>query len=234
MTLQQLHDTAAARSFFARPDAEVWFAINTSSRSVYQAISKENRQFFRTLDTTTVTIQANVQDYNLPADCEQLVRLRERINATDTWRQIYPTEPQDREGTADYLSPSVNYAGYGSGFFYQGPYLSMADANDGQDDETYSITITPIPSDTRQVEVLYNAKYIEVASGTDNYIIPSNLRDIVLDFTVAELVRPQSDSVANDFVQSGTAKLNMALTLIRDRQVQQRTLVNPYLSEFMS
>jgi hypothetical protein len=234
MNLQQIHDTAAARSFFVRPDTEVWTAISTASRFVYQAIAKERRQFFRTLDITTITLQPNVQEYQLPADCEQLVRLRERINAQDTWRQIYPTDPQDREGTNDTLSPTVNYAGYGSGFFYQGPYLTMATANDGQDDETYTIYITPIPADTRQVEILYDAKFIEVATGTDNYIIPVNLRDAVLDLTVAELVRPQSDSLANDYEQSGAEKLNMALTLIRMRQVQQDVVVNPYLSEFMT
>jgi hypothetical protein len=109
----------------------------------------------------------------------------------------------------------------------------MADANDGQDDETYSIYITPIPQDTRQVEVLYISKFLEVTTGTDNYIIPANLRDAVLDFTIAELTRPQSDSLAQDYSQSGQAKLDMALTLIRDRQVQQNVTVRPYLEEYL-
>lgn len=233
MNLLQLHDTAAARSNFVRPDSEVWFSINTASRSVYQAILKEDRNFFRSLDTTSVVIMPNVQAYSLPADCEQIIRIREKLQPTDSWRVVTPADPREREGEADYLASSVNYTGQWSSFYYQGPYLSMADANDGQDDQTYEIYITPIPADQRLTELLYISKFIEVSSGTDSFIIPDNLRDIVLDFTIAELVRPQSDSLAQDYMQSGNLKLSMALTLIRDRQIQQNNVVRPYLSEYL-
>lgn len=233
MNLQQLHDTAALRSYFSRTDTEVWTAITTAGRYVYQAVLKEDRNFFRVLDTTSLTFQPNVQEYTLPADCEQIIRLRERLQTSDHWRWVTPVTPQEPMGNLDYLAPSVNYMGYGSGFYYQGPYLSMADANDGQDDQTSSIYITPIPADTRQVEIMYTAKFLEVASANDNLIIPDNLRDVVLDFAVAELVRGNSDSLAQDYMESGQAKLDMALTLIRDRQIQQNTVTRAYLEEYL-
>jgi hypothetical protein len=230
MNLQQLHDTAASRSYFSRPDSEVWSGINSGSRWVYQAVLNEDQQFFRTQDTSSVTIIANTQEYALPTDCIQLLRVRERLNAQDAWRKIDPIDLQDSEASNDAPAPQLSLC---SSFTYEGPYLKQASADDGLDDEIYSIFINPIPQSTRQVELIYTAKYLEVGKGTDPFVIPGDLRDVVLDFAVAELLRANNDDLADKYMASAQNKLDMALTLIRDRQLQHLTTVTPYLSEYL-
>lgn len=233
MILQEIHDIAACRSYFSRPDSEVWAAINSASRFIYHSILKENQQYFRTLDTTSLTLTPNVQSYDLPATAIQILRIRERVNSTDTWRHIDPIDPNSDEAMADNPSPTVTFPGGSSSFTYQGPFLKQATAIDGNDDEIYTIYINPIPQDTRQVELLYMAKYVEVHVGTDPYMIPKDMRDVALDFASSELLRGNNDDLSEKYYEAGNIKLSMALTLIRDRQLQHLTSVEPYLGEYM-
>ncbi len=230
MFLEQLHDLAASKSYFSRPDTEVYAAINAASRFAYQAVLKEDQQYWRTIDTTSVTLVSNTQEYALPATVTQLLRVRERLNAQDRWSVIDPADLNSDEGRDDSPGPSTSFGGI---FNYQGPYLKQATAIDGNDDQTLSIFITPIPQDTRQVELVYTAKYVEVFAVTDPYMIPIDLRDFVLDFAIAELLRGNNDDLADKYVGAAQTKIDMALTLIRDRQLQQPTTVTPYLAEFL-
>lgn len=232
MNLQTIHDLAAAKSYFSRPDSEVWAAINAGSRLCYQATLKEDQQYWRTVDTSSLTITPNTQEYALPVAVIQLIRVRERINAQDKWRVIEPADPNSDEGRDDSPGPAATF-GSSSQFNYQGPYLKQSTAVDGNDDQTLSIFITPIPQDTRQVELIYTAKYVEVAQATDPYMIPIDLRDFVLDFAISELLRGNNDDLSGQYAQSAQVKLDMALTLIRDRQLQHPTTVTPYLSEYL-
>lgn len=232
MTLQTIHDLAASKSYFSRPDSEVWAAINAGSRFAYQAALKEDRQYFRVTDTTSLTISANIQEYDLPVTVSQIKRLRERFNAQDKWRLIDPADTNSPEGRDDSPSPTVTF-GCSSQFNYQGPYLKQSTAVDGNDDQTLSILLTPIPQDTRQVELIYIAKYVEVFSATDPYMIPTDLRDFVLDFAISELLRGNNDDLAEKYAASAGQKLSMALTLIRERQLQHPTTVTPYLAEYL-
>ena len=232
MNLQTIHDLAASRSYFSRPDSEVWAAINAGSRFAYQAVLKEDRQYFRTTDTSSVTIVPNTQEYALPVTVNQLIRVRERFNVQDKWRLIEPADTNSPEGRDDSPSPSVTF-GCSSQFNYQGPYLPQSDAVDGNDDQTLRIFLTPIPQDTRLVELIYIAKYVEVFAATDPYMIPTDLRDFVLDFAISELLRGNNDDLAEKYEAAAGQKLDMALTVIRERQLQHPTTVTPYLSEYL-
>lgn len=233
MLLQDIHDIAASRSYFSRPDPEVWMAINSASRVVYQSMLKEDMLFFRVLDTASVTIVPNTQEYALPQGCIQILRLRERVNAQDTWRRIEPIDPREDEAMDDFPAPQISFPGGSSTFTFQGPYLNFSVADDGTDDETYSIWINPVPQDTRQVEIMYVAKLPEVAKGTDPFIIPHDLRDIVLDLSSAELLRGNNDDLSDKYASSGMAKLSVALELVRDRQLEHLKTVTPYLYEYL-
>src|SRR5438270_12888293 len=90
MTLQQIFDFVQKKTYFSRDDDEIWDAISEAASTLFLKVTSENSGFFLKWDTTSMTLQANVEDYALPADLGQMVRMRERLLATDQWDLVLP------------------------------------------------------------------------------------------------------------------------------------------------
>jgi hypothetical protein len=234
MDLNQMYTLARSKSYFSRSDAEIFAALNEGSRYVFQNILKENKGYFIKWDTTTVEIVPNVLEYQLPADLEQILRVRERTSASDNWRVIR-NDPSLTSYT-QLLDSATSYIGScydttESQFMFFGPYEPQSVASDADDDETYNIRFSPNPIDTRTVELVYTAKFVEVTGTGSHLVIPDDGRGAVLDYAVAELLTLNGDDRAGQFYQNAERKLTMFLTLVRDRQLQDPPQVEPYLSD---
>src|SRR5438270_14061340 len=92
MTLQQIFNLVSKRTFFSRDDDEVWAAISSASRTLFLEVQEENRGFFVVFDTTSLLLALNQEEYALPQACSQILRLRERLVATDPWSVVLPAE----------------------------------------------------------------------------------------------------------------------------------------------
>lgn len=238
MRLTTMFDLIQSRSYFSRPDSEIWASINTASRFVFYAILKEDQLFWLKTDTSSVAIVPNTTEYALPADFQQMIRIRERLNSQDDWRCVEWEDIRSDEMMQDVPSIATNLGQY-SPFSFTGPYFGATQSQvvDSpptiEADEVYTIQLEPLPQDNRQVELKYIVKFLEVAAVTDPYVIPDELRDVVCDLAVAELVRGNNDSLADVYTAAGTAKMSMALTAIREKQLAHRRSVEPYLYNYL-
>jgi hypothetical protein len=237
MNLTQMFNRAKSGSYFSRSTDEVWNAINEGSRRAFQAILKEYKGTFIVFDTTSMTLVPNTITYALPAACEQILRIREQMAgspANSAWHIIRNQSLTSEAMQRDTLLAGNNYVSWDcpdSVFSFYGPYEDMTVADDSGDDETQKIRIAPTPSDTRNVELAFIAKFIEVATVNDNYIIPDEARGYVLDFAIAELLALNGDDRAPGFYSKAEEKLTYYLTLLRDRQVQDPRTVQPYIED---
>lgn len=242
MTLAQLFDLADARSGYVRTAKPqlVWSAITAAARSMYLWIKKENSGFFIKWDTTTIAIIAGTDEYSCPPDLDQIVRFSERLNAQDTYREILPTginTPLFKQNQFDNIISITG--GQTSSFSYIGPYSPGTAGVDGQQDieeaaveaEVYRVRLAPKPTDVRQTEVVYSAKFIEMTKKEDVCVIPPDGRDALLDYAVAELLRGKNDALAEKLEGSGDKKRELYLTSVRDRQIQQYATIEPYIDD---
>src|SRR3954468_2732318 len=110
MTLAQIFDFVQKKTYFSREDDEIWDAISEAASTLFLKVTSENSGFFLKWDTTSVSLQANVEEYALPADLGQMIRVRERLLATDEWALVSP---------GDINSPQITHAQFSS--FFNGP-----------------------------------------------------------------------------------------------------------------
>lgn len=234
MTLQQMYDLANRRSYFSRPAADLWDALNYGAGRVYQWVVKEMSGYFVKWDTASVQLQAGVDEYPFPADLGKLIRMRETTNpATDYWRVMVPTQinanlfvtqqiqgliwPQD-----DPVSP----------FAYVGPYLPASVLQNGKQVygvEQYNFKVAPIPQESRAVELFYAAKFLEITNAQSPLMIPTEGHQAVLAFAIAELLRGNNDNLAQEYEQRGAGDTTLYLTYVRNRQEQQPEAQQTYL-----
>lgn len=229
MTLQQIFDWCNKKSYFSRDDDEIWAAINSAAHLLYKEVVLENRGYFITFDTTSLTILANQEEYPLPATVEQIVRLRERLIATDPWRIINPADLND-PATVDSQFVGADDSpldGEASIFVYNGPYAKMSDAQAG----TYlkTIRLEPIPTDTRFTELVYTAKFVEITGAETPLIIDPEGHDAIKNLAVAELLSANDDDNADRFADWGHTHKTQYLKLARARQIQKGREVEPYV-----
>lgn len=232
MTLQQLFDWCNTKSYFSRDEDEVWGAINTAALQIYTEVLNENQGYFRAFDTTSLTLVANQEEYPLPASVENIVRLRERLSATNPWSVIYPAdinsqavEDSQFSGADESLVDSSV-----SIFRYVGPYQLMSDEKAG----TYvkTIRISPIPLDgPRMTELVYTAVFVEIVGAESPLIIDPPGHNALKYLATAELFAAQDDDNAERFEAKGNVHKTQYLKLVRARQQQDVRHIEPYLDD---
>lgn len=232
MTLAQIFAWCNQKSYFSRDEEEIWGAINTAALQLYTEILNENRGYFWVWDTTSMTLVANTEEYALPAAAENLVRMRERLSASDPWRIVSPADVNSETVTsaqfASVLGASVDSEL--SEFVYVGPYQAMAEAQAG----TFikKIKIEPIPLDgPRFVELLYTAKHIEIMGQESQLIIDPPGHNALKYLATAELLAAQDDDNCERFETKGDTHKTQYLKLVRSRQQQKGREVEPYVSD---
>lgn len=231
MTLKQMFDWCQKKSYFSRDDDEIWQAISGAAHLVYKEAVLENKGYFIVFDTSSLTIAPNTEEYALPGTVEQIVRLRERLLATDPWRLIMPADLNDpiSTGTQFTAGSDASLDSEASQFIYNGPYAKQADAVAG----TYvkSIRLEPIPTDTRFTELVYTGKFVEIEGEESPLVIDPEGHDAVKYLATAELLVANDDDNAENFLGIGNMHKTQYLKLVRKRQTQQGPQCEPYISD---
>lgn len=227
MTLAQIFDFVNKKTYFSRDDDEIWDAISEAASTLFLKVTSENSGFFLKWDTTSMTLQPNVEDYALPADLGQMVRMRERLLATDQWEMMAP---------ADINSPGMTHAQFSSmfsgplsDFKYYGPLLLMDDAKTAAQQQ--HVKIAPIPQDTRFVELVYDAKFLEITGPESVLVIPNEGHGAVKFSATADLLGANDDDNAERFEAKADKNERWFLKFVRNRQFQQVRQVEPYVDD---
>lgn len=233
MTLQQMFDLAQKKTYFSRPDEEIWAAISNAASTIFLQVESEHRGFFRVKDTTNLIFLAGVEEYLLPAACGEIVRLRESTTGnptTDPWRVVNPADVNDDVVTSaqvDNAGDPLNSAA--STFRYVGPYLKNTDAATAA--QAQSISISPIPTDTRFTELIYYAKFVDITGPESPKVMPNESDGAVLWSAVEELlVNGDDDNHINAAAQK-EENLRWFMKWCRNRQFQQARQVEPYVMD---
>lgn len=235
MTLAQLFNSCNTASYFSRGQAEIYAAISRGVWMVYSAVLKEFQGTFLKWDTTSLTLTPGQDIYSLPADFSQLVQLSERASASLPWSIMTPLDLNSRYFTdAQFLSGLYSYAaGLGEGprsiFSYAGPYMDGAAAAAGT--ETWKIKVAPVPVDTRPMQIAYIAAFVPVTNAASPMMIPAEGAYAVEGFAIAELMRRNSDALAQQYETRAQQDLTAFLTWMRARQVQEPPTQAPYLDD---
>lgn len=234
MTLQQLFDKCNRRSYYSRAAADVWDALNDASLRIYRRVLKEFRGYFVKWDTTTIQLVAGTDEYTCPADLGQIIRLAEQVPGETNWRNILPADVNSATFLARQWDDFIGYdCSPVSQFVYYGPYLPQATAAQtaGVPTETYNVKIAPMPQDRRDVQILYAAKFLEIAGVQSFLTIPLEGHDALTNIAIAELLKQNNDTLAQAFAQDGAGQLEEFLTYVRNRQIQLGAVQEPYVGE---
>ena len=231
MTLDQMFAFVQKKTYFSRDDDEIWDAISEAASTLFLKVTSENSGFFLKWDTTTVVLAPNQEEYVLPADLGQMVRVRERLLATEPWRRMTPSSlNSDTFNQAQFnglVGDSLDSAE--SEFEYYGPYLLQADAKTAA--QVQHFRIAPIPQDTRFVELVYNARFLEITGQESTLVIPTEGHGAVKWQAVASLLVANDDDNAQNAESQGAENERWFLKWIRNRQFQQGRQVEPYLDD---
>lgn len=240
MNLAQLHDFANARSYYSRPDNEVYQALSSASKKIYLWTVREFRGYFIKFDTQTIVIQPNVQEYLCPPDLAIMIRIGEQIinsppNTPFQWMRPADINSQafiDRE-FASLILDTMNSAR--SQFVYYGPYLDMADASQAVNAAPQGpkkVRFAPIPIDSRNTSIAYAAKFLEITGPQSVLMMPSEAHEAILDYAVAELVRPNGDQMAMEYEGAGKDKFQSDfLPFMRQQQQTAYPTIEPYIED---
>jgi hypothetical protein len=224
MTLDQIFNWCNKKSYYSRDDEDIWQAINGAARLLYNEAVIENKGFFIVFDTTSLVIAAGQQEYTLPATLEQIVRLRERLNATEPWRTIAPADMNAAETLAAYFL-TVDSAL--SPFIYNGPYQKLSDEE--ANNFVNTIRLEPAPTDTRATELVYTGKFVEISGNDSPLIIDPSGHTALCNLAVVELMDMNDDDAREKFLERGNYHKTQWLKLVRARQVQSGKQQEPYL-----
>jgi hypothetical protein len=249
-TLSQMFATCNSKSQFSRTEGEIYDALNEGGLYVYQNVVKEYSNFFVKFDANFITLQTGIQNYYVPPDCSQIINIAERTSISQNWRQMEPetlAEAMDntREGCGWWDLYDDNYGE--SHFKFAGPYLSGPDTinpgtggygtggygeggyGGGTGFQPLSITISPAPTLSHFCEVAYTAKWVPIINDKSYVMLPDELTPAMQAFAIAELLRSNSDNMAESYDEKGQRLLNMAMTWVRSRQQVAAPRIIPYL-----
>lgn len=217
-----------SKSYYSRSDQEVWNAISESASTLFLKILSENRGFFIKWDTSTVALAAGTEEYLLPTDCSQLLRVRERSSSAAQWRKVTPAESVNDPGFSDSQFPSVVYT---DGPVSEFEYLSYLDAAQAAGAQTEKIRFEPPPFDTRQVELVYVSKFVDVTNQNSTLVIPVEGHGAVMWSAVASLLASNGDDPEAATAQAMENEREF-LKWVRKRQAQTAvTSVQPYIDD---
>lgn len=231
MLLQQIFNLVNKRTYFSRDDDEIWGAIDDAASSLYQQILAENSGFYLVWDTTSVTLQPNVEDYALPAAVKQLVRVREQPAGVSDWFTVLPAD-LNSQNFLDLQFGSVLSAamdGPVSDFLYYGPYLLETDAQTAV--QQYHFRFSPIPQDTRSVELVYTARYVSIVDKDSVCVIePDGHWALVYEAAGNLLAGNDDDAAGTNFTMAQRRRIDY-MKIVRNRQTQQVRQVEAYIED---
>ena len=223
---------AASRSYYSRPDNEVYSAISAAAKKVYLWTAREFRNYFLKTDTTTIQLAANVQQYACPPDLAILIRIGEQPlnsppNTPFNWMR--PADiTSDRFILKEFQSLVINQYTPASEFVFSGPFLDQADAikqQGGAPQGPKQLLFAPIPFDSRTVKVMYAAQFLEIVNANSILMMPMESHEAILDYAVAELVRPNGDAMSETYEAAGKDKFQSDfLPFYRQQQIMQYPL----------
>jgi hypothetical protein len=226
MNLTQMIVSVSSKSYFCRPRNEVIEAINSASQSLYNWILKEQRNWFLKWDLSLI-FTPGTSEYQLQPDLERIIRVREQDPFSGKWRIMHSTDINEMS-RLQAMFPAM-FAGGASGsstdspFEYYGPYE--------KDDGKYYIQIEPPADENRNIEIVYNAQYVEVVSEASYYMIPPELRDAAKDGAVAECLMANNDDLAQAYEASKNKKRDEYLVILRQKTLSDDPKVGQYLGD---
>ena len=228
-TIPQMYATVNAKSYYSRPD-EIYPALDEAGFLVYTAILKEFSGFFLKFDTTTIVLTPGQTQYACPPDLGNLVNLAERQSASENWHVINPTTIANALDDIQDLTDWDDWAdGYGgdSMFKFYGPFLPMPVAGVAP---TQQILIEPAIDTVRMCEIAYTAKWLQITNANSLNTLPNEGTYAQQNFALAEILRGNNDSLANEYEMKAQKHLTAFLTWVRNRQIVKWPTVQPYLS----
>ncbi|MCU1247091.1 MAG: hypothetical protein JWQ49_120 [Edaphobacter sp.] len=245
-SLKQMFDTCNAKSYYSRPEGEIYSALSEAGFFVYANILKELSDFFVKFDTATLVLTPGVQQYVLPPDCTQIVSIAERLPTSKRWRLMSPESITDAMTDAQDNCGWSAYEDYDrSRFSFAGPFLEAADTIDaptgfsqagfsvggyrGKAAQTQSIMISPAPTENHLVELAYTAKWIPIVNAESFLMLPDELTYAMQSFAIAELLRTNGDSTSVDYDTKGERHMTAGLSWARSRQ----TVANPKIDLYL-
>ncbi len=230
MTLAQIYAWCDQKTYYSQLEEDIWAAINTAALNLYTEIVTENKGYFIVWDTSSLILIPNTELYALPATLEQIIRLRERLVATDPWRVMEPEDLNDAAVTdVQFLSAPGNSGGAVSDFVYSGPFTKESEAEAG----TYikTIDISPMPADTRMTELVFTAEFKEITGPESPLVIDPPGHNALKYMAVEELLMGEDDDIWQAFGEKGSSHKTQYLKLVRARQQQSIPQVEPYLDD---
>lgn len=241
MNLQQLHDLAAQRSYFSRADNEVYQAISSAAKKVYLWTVRESRGYFLKDDNgSNITTVSGAQEVTCPADLNILIRLGEQVAGSPPgtpWNWMRPADINSNTFLLrEFQSLILNNQSPGSQFVFYGPYLDLASAKAQQGANPQGpkkIRLAPIPFDVRPLRFMYAATFLEIVNANSILMMPMESHEAILDYAVAELVRPNGDAMAEGYEAAGGDKFQKDfLPFYRMQQQTQVPLTQePYIDD---
>lgn len=229
MDLRTMFQLAHAKSYYSRSDQEVWAALNSGGRKLFLKLLAERRGFFIAWDTTSVALVAGTEEYQLPASCRQLIRVRERSSSSAPWRVVTPADINDPDFTDSQFNSVLgpNMDGPASEFEYY-TYILNTDAQTGEQER---IRFEPPPYDSRTVELVYVAAWVEITNATSANVIPQEGHDAQLYHAVAQLLADNGDDPEAAAASAQAYEIEF-LKWARARQTQTAvTHVQPYVDD---
>lgn len=211
---------------------ELWNAINKAGLRTYLWIKKENKGYFIKWDTTTIAFAPNQDEYVCPADLATMIRFGERLPGETNYRRLQPTDVRTDLFAMKQFEPIVlSWELLVSDFCYIGPYLPMTAATQPDALKISNVRVAPTPQDVRQTELIYDAKWLDVVNANSFNVIPTEGHQAMLDFAKADILRSNSDDLAQTYETQAVEQLTEFLTFVRDRQTQMPSTQEPYLSD---
>ncbi len=226
-----MHDLAVSRSYNSRPDSEVYQALNSASRKIYLWTVREFRNYFIKTDTTTILFVPQQQEYLCPPDLRIMIKFGEQLQNSSPQTPYNWLRPADRNSDIfigrEFNALVANLFGPSSQFVYDGPYLDAASStsadNIAQPTRQRKVLISPIPSDTRVTKIYYAAQHVDIIGPQSFIMMPEEAHEAMLDYAVAELVRPNGDTMHAVYEAAGKDKLQSDflpfMRLVQEQQV---------------
>lgn len=182
-----------------------------------------------------------MQEYLCPPDLRILIKFGEQLQNSAPGTPFNWLRPADINSDVfilrEFESLVVNLFGPSSQFLYAGPYLDAADSKsaDGRTDPARirKVLISPIPQDTRNTKIYYAAQHVDIVGPQSFVMVPDEAHEALLDFAVAELVRPNGDVMHATYEAAGKDKFQSDwLPYMRMVQANQVPLTQePYLGD---
>lgn len=220
MNLATMFALVHSASGNSRSDAEVYAALDEGCNRVYTWIKKETRKGFLKFDTS-ISLAIGTESYAFPTDTGKIVRVRERLTPATPWQLMNVSDDLTSDAMLATQNSSLSYTDNESTYTYS-PYF---DANMAK-----RFLVEPPPQEVRQLEIAYEADYIEITGAGSTVVIPAGMgQKAMLDFAKAAAMKLNDDAAWEGFEQTGKERLTEYLTEIRELQVQDVPQQEQYL-----